>query len=251
MKIFKKTTFVFLCFALVFFFSGLPLTTSQAASDKGVLKEVVFVFRPAPDDFGKPYHGKPVAPCTVTTNDRVNDWGETGWHMPTDGLTYKINYNTVPGNISASAFQGAARASASTWTQADSSQKWTDGGSTSAKSAKYDGVNLVAFGGASGGIAVTRTWYWTGTGEVAESDMIFASNLAWSITNPGADCGGVAGTYDVQNIGTHEFGHQVGLLDLYSSVDKDLTMYGYGFIKELKKSSLGTGDISGARAVAP
>ena len=251
MRFFRKFMIIVACLAVIFLFSGMPLATSQAAS-KGVLKEVVFIHRFAPDDFGKPYHGKPVAPCTATTNDRINDWGETGWTMPTGGLKYKINYNTLPAGISSNAFESAIAAATNTWSQADSAQKWTDDGSTTIKRSSYDGVNLVAFGSASGAIAVTRTWYWTATGEVAESDMILSSSLAWSITNPlSGDCGGVAGTYDVQNIATHEFGHQVGLLDLYNSVDKDLTMYGYGYIKELKKSSLGTGDISGARAVAP
>jgi len=55
----------------------------------------------------------------------------------------------------------------------------------------------------------------------------------------------------VQDIATHEFGHWVGLDDLYLSLDRDLTMYGYGAGGELKKRTLGTGDITGVRAVAP
>jgi hypothetical protein len=55
----------------------------------------------------------------------------------------------------------------------------------------------------------------------------------------------------VQNIATHEFGHWVGLDDLYATTDKDLTMYGYGETKELKKDSLGLGDITGATTVNP
>jgi hypothetical protein len=39
--------------------------------------------------------------------------------------------------------------------------------------------------------------------------------------------------------------------DLYNIADKDLTMYGYGAGGELKKSTLGKGDLSGAVAVAP
>jgi len=55
----------------------------------------------------------------------------------------------------------------------------------------------------------------------------------------------------VQDIATHEFGHWVGLDDLYSDADKDLTMYGFGAGGELKKRTLGTGDADGANAVAP
>jgi hypothetical protein len=255
MKLGQKITISLLTLAVVFLFSN-GLTFYQAeAKDKGELKEVVFIHYKLPDsfDFGRPPKpGKPIASCQVTTNDNLNDWGATGWHMTTEGLTYKINTGTLPSGINADAFQNAMAASTNTWKQADAGLKWSYGGTTNVKRATYDGVNLIAFGSAKGAIAITTTWYWTGTGEVAESDMILSSGLAWSITNPSAgDCGGVPGTYDVQNIATHEFGHQVGLNDLYSSVDKDLTMYGYGTMTELKKDSLGTGDVTGAKAVAP
>lgn len=253
MKLMRKLTLILVSLIFVFFFSGMPFYTAQATVDKGPLKEVDFVFRPAPDNYGQSHNGKPLPACTVTTNDNVNDWGATGWHMPSAGMTYQINYNTLPANLTASAFKSAVRSSFDTWTKADSAQKWIDGGTTAVKRSALDGVNLVAFGKISGGaIAVTRTWYYTGTGEVAESDTIFSASLAWSITNSSAgDCGGSTGTYDVQNIGTHEFGHWIGLNDLYASADKDLTMYGYGFTKELKKDSLGAGDIAGVKTIAP
>lgn len=255
MKLTQKIVISLLTVAVVFFFSSGVSAPSVTAKDKGELKEVVFIHNKLPDglDFGRPPKpGKPVASCLVTTNDNINDWGATGWHMTTDGLTYKINLGTLPSSLNSAAFQNAIVASTSAWKQADAGLKWNYGGTTNIKKATYDGTNLVAFGSARGAIAITTTWYWTGTGEIAESDMILSSGLAWSITNPSAgDCGGVANTYDVQNIATHEFGHQVGLNDLYSSVDKDLTMYGYGTMKELKKDSLGTGDTTGARAVAP
>ncbi len=225
------------------------------AKDKGVLKEVVKIHYKLPFDKNykkPPFPGKPVVACQETTNDNVNYWGEIGWQMPNEGLTYQINYKTVPGNISDADFQQAITNSVNTWKQAATSLEWIDGGSTDVKKSRYDGVNLIAFGSASGAIAVARTWYWTGTGEIAESDIIFSKNLDWSITDPNAgDCAGVDRTYDVQNIATHEFGHQVGLNDLYDKAYQDLTMYGYGTMAELKKDSLGTGDINGAISVAP
>ncbi|MFA6587887.1 MAG: matrixin family metalloprotease [Patescibacteria group bacterium] len=246
MKIWQKSTYSLMIFALLTLISVTPFASQ--AKDKGQLKEVVKIYYRYDDlpDFQK--KGKPVAQCTQSTNENVNDFGLTGWYMPASGLTYKISTSTLPSNISLVDFRNAIANSTSTW-EANSSSQWTYGGTTNIKRSAKDGVNLVAFGSASGGIAVTRTWYWTGTGEVAESDMIFSSSLAWSITSPSAgDCGGAANTYDVQNIATHEFGHQVGLNDLYSSTDRDLTMYGYGTMRELKKDSLGTGDISGAKS---
>ena len=49
---------------------------------------------------------------------------------------------------------------------------------------------------------------------------------------------------DLQNIVTHEFGHN-GLNDLYMPPCTALTMYGYSDFGDIDKRSLGAGDISG------
>lgn len=243
-----------LSLALVASFILWPLPSQPVtAKDKGQLREVVFVHHKLPPelDFAKG-GGRPLAQCTVTTNDESTTWGATGWHMPASGLTYQVSIATLPSNITGASFLAAFGRATATWESQDASINWTDGGTTSVRRSRLDGVNLVSFGNTSGAIAVTRTWYWTGTGEVAESDLTFASNLAWSMSSPTAgDCSGTAKAYDVQNIATHELGHQVGLDDLYASTDKDLTMYGYGTTAELKKDSLGAGDIAGAKTVTP
>lgn len=248
------------CLAVALTFTAIPLYGSEAvAKDKGQIQEVVFIHHKLPFDFdrAKPDNpGKPTKPvpvtCSETADDSVDHWGSTGWSMSGDGLTYKINYGTVPGNVADTDFQNVIAASTSTWSQADSGLRWTDEGATNIKRSALDGTNLIAFGNAMGGIAVTRTWYYVETGEIVESDMIFSKGVVWSIIDASAgDCAGVPGTYDVQNIATHEFGHQVGLIDLYTSTDRDLTMYGYGDMAELKKDSLSTGDIIGAQTLAP
>jgi hypothetical protein len=76
--------------------------------------------------------------------------------------------------------------------------------------------------------------------------------LPWSINDPTlGDCGGDPASYDVQNVATHEFGHWVGLGDIYDPNDSELTMYGYGALGELKKDTLATGDTIGINTVAP
>jgi len=73
--------------------------------------------------------------------------------------------------------------------------------------------------------------------------------LKWAWAPYIGDCSGTAGAYDIQNIMTHENGHWLGLNDLYSATDKDLTMYGYGMTGELKKDTLGLGDILGINTI--
>jgi hypothetical protein len=76
--------------------------------------------------------------------------------------------------------------------------------------------------------------------------MIFDNSKSWS-----AQVTGVAGRYDVQNIGTHEAGHTFGLGDLYDSTDSEETMYGYGSLAETKKRTLEWGDRAGVAALYP
>lgn len=242
----KKIFLSLILVSLVTFFSGLLGITPVSAKDDVKLK--TFVHYPKP-------HGKPIIdPCTVTTNDQVNDYLWAGWKMPASGITYKINYGSKPGNLSTSQVSTAIISSFATWTTADSKQTFNYGGSTLVKAAKYDRINAVLFKGiTSSAIAITYVWYYPSTGQLAEVDTVFNKMYPWSYTayTGSNDCGGVAGTYDLQDIGTHEFGHWVGLDDLYASTDKDLTMYGYGDTRELKKDSLGKGDITGVRAIAP
>ena len=102
-------------------------------------------------------------------------------------------------------------------------------------------------------MVITYSWYNASTKELTEVDTVFNTKYQWSYTayTGSNDCSGASGTYDLKNLATHEFGHWVGLDDLYNQADKDLTMYGYADTQELKKDSLGAGDISGARVILP
>ncbi|WP_340818116.1 matrixin family metalloprotease [Methanolobus sp. WCC4] len=90
-------------------------------------------------------------------------------------------------------------------------------------------------------IAMNTFWFYTSTGEIVESDVQLNSNIEWG-TN------GEKTKMDVQNIATHEFGHN-GLNDLYITKCTELTMYGYSAVGETKKRTLGLGDILGIKAL--
>ncbi|MGG1555627.1 matrixin family metalloprotease [Paenibacillus ferrarius] len=74
------------------------------------------------------------------------------------------------------------------------------------------------------------------------ADIDINGSFAWSNNQ-------TSGTYDVQNVITHEFGHAAGLADLYGTGDTEKTMYGYSSTDETKKRTLDTDDINGIKAL--
>ena len=247
----KKLISYVLCLVLVVTFSltGIQKRVSAKNDRDNEIKLRVFVHEPNP-------HGRAVltSACTQTVDDSVNDYGETGWHMPSLGMNYKINYSSKPSNLSNSQVENVFTNSFATWSSTDANQIFNYTGSTSVSNARLDGTNAVLWKKINrSAIAITYVWYYSSTGESVETDTIFNKSYKWSATayDENSQCGGVAGTYDLENIATHEFGHWIGLDDLYDSQDQDLTMYGYGETTELKKDTLGAGDILGVNAIQP
>lgn len=52
---------------------------------------------------------------------------------------------------------------------------------------------------------------------------------------------------DLGNIATHEFGHGIGLADLYNDSASEQTMYGYADYGETKKETIEDGDRAGLK----
>ncbi len=117
-------------------------------------------------------------------------------------------------------------------------------GTTSLSGPAYDYHNVVSWGSTDGSIATCYYWYYPSTGRLVEFDIVFEDDFTWSST-------GEAGKMDIQNIGTHEFGHTLLLGDLYGGGDAEKTMYGYGATGETKKRTLHQDDIDGIRYIYP
>lgn len=115
-------------------------------------------------------------------------------------------------------------------------------GNTS-RSIKYDGVNVVDFGPLGGGaIAINYTWF-TGT-RILETDLrLNRRDYKWTNIRGGK-------RYQVINVAAHELGHQVGLDDL-GDPHRGLTMFGRISSGEMKKTTLGRGDLRGASRLTP
>jgi len=107
-----------------------------------------------------------------------------------------------------------------------------------------DGRNELCFGDypQTGVIAVTVVWgYFSGPPglrEIFEFDILFDMDYTWG------DCDIDPGKMDLQNIATHEFGHGLGLGDIYTDGCSDVTMYGYSGEGDIDKRSLEQPDIT-------
>jgi len=134
------------------------------------------------------------------------------------------------------------QASMQTWTNVPGADLTFSYAGTTSSSAwgENDGKNIVCFGNIaeSGVLAQNILWYNSSTGQTLDSDVEFNTNFPW-----GTD--GSSNSYDVQNVGTHELGHSVGLADLYGAADSEKTMYGYSATGETKQRTLDQDDING------
>lgn len=161
----------------------------------------------------------------------------------TSNVIYYINPSGGP-----SANLSAIQASMQTWTDVDTSYfAFVYGGTTTNTSyGTNDGVNIVCFGpmGLTGTLAGNTFWYYTSSGQIIDSDIKFNTEYTWATD-------GFPSAYDVQNVGTHEFGHSLSLADLYNAADSEKTMYGYASAGEIKKRTLDQDDIDGITYLYP
>ncbi|PKP59435.1 MAG: hypothetical protein CVT89_01280 [Candidatus Altiarchaeales archaeon HGW-Altiarchaeales-2] len=102
----------------------------------------------------------------------------------------------------------------------------------------YDYKNRVVWADLPEGIiAICHLWYIPPTKTIVEFDVEFNKLYPWSTT-------GESEKMDLQNIATHEFGHN-GLNDLRPPKDWALTMYGWSGYGDTEKQTLGYGDTLG------
>jgi len=191
-------------------------------------------------DFVRPDLAKAQKPtsCYKFLTPKGVRWPET--------VTYVIN-PTNPQELRERFVTDAISTAAETWDAATSGEL-TNNNYTLGYSAVYgvyDGKNAIVFGNypTSGVIAVTSIWYNRITNTIVEFDMMFDTDWTWG------DASSDSSKMDLQNIATHEFGHAVGLGDLYQSACSAVTMYGYSNYGDIEKRSLAQPDITGLRSL--
>jgi len=169
----------------------------------------------------------------------------SGIHWPSPVMEYYIN------QWISSTWVWPLKAGALTWTNAGSNfafvykgriAKWVSWTEDS-----IDNINVIVRGALDpvqypNVLALNHVWYYTGSKEIIDSDIIFNSNYAWTVQ-------GAAWGYDVQNIATHELGHSLQLDDLYWDYQSEKTMYGYAAKGETKKRTLTWDDRAGIKFI--
>lgn len=180
-----------------------------------------------------------INPARPPFDDTEDDYklisGGVRW---TSTIAYEVN--SAGSGLTTAAVRNALDASSETWDAATAFELFAAPTTTNSTSIGLDGTNRVAWGTLSPGvIAVTTLWYTPRSKQMVEFDMVFNTYYEWSAT-------GEAGKMDLQNIATHELGHN-GLSDLYAPKDWALTMFGYSDVGEIYKRTLATGDILGVQ----
>ena len=241
---------------------GVAPSTAAASGGSDIVKTIFIHYRAAPTvDLARGAHAPGVCPDATTCTDYK--WRGNKW--PSTTVSYELNAGGVSGASTAVAAAFAA------WTHAVADHGGTlsvsaSTGTTSCATAGTvrNQVDQICWRDLTSSypnaIAVTFVWSSRSTKQIVEADTVFNSGagFSWSYHDPGScltygSCNtdsGASGTYDIRDIGTHEFGHFLALLsDLYTtSRDSQLTMYGYGSTGETKKDSLAKGDCLGITA---
>jgi hypothetical protein len=176
----------------------------------------------------------------LTTNGQAVKWNG-------NSNTFVVNTSGMPGGA-----VDAIKSAFSTWSGAGANFSINYGGSSSSTAfGKNDGNCLIDYGKLDGyitdsgdTIALCLYWYDTRSGRLLDADIRLNSSLPWATSGDG-------GSYDVQNIATHELGHSLVLLDLYGKGDAERTMYGFADKGETKKRTLDSDDINGVKALYP
>lgn len=112
-----------------------------------------------------------------------------------------------------------------------------------------DGVNAIGWRTMSSSvIGATFVCYDTQTMQIQEIDLAFNSALRWGALGA-ADPRGE--TFDVQAIATHELGHWLSLLDLYTSRSRAMTMHGSAKPGQTFQRTLALGDVVALQTAYP
>ena len=183
-------------------------------------------------------------------NDAYDPIGKHFWQQP-----YKWWVGKTPGNLSADKVVQALRSAYSEWANninwcgyADNAKAQGEYEGRTDRSSTSDGANVVDWGNledvqnCGGAVACTATWY-DDEGNPVESDIRFNTADDWSIDPD-------AGSFDIQSVAAHEFGHvrQFDHVESNKAADNTVVMWPYIAKGDTSLRKLGRGDALGNNA---
>jgi len=213
------------------------------AIDKGQVVEG-YAFVHYTEDFAKARKTKPVVDDNYDKYKFLLPSLRLRWAEP---MTYEVDNagETFDGVEDITTILGA---SVNTWNEVtlDTIFNTPEDQTANVEPGAADGYNIVVWRnlGSGGTIAYNSLWINRYLETIIDSDVVFNSYYEWADCEK-TDC---ATKMDLQNIATHEFGHN-GLGDLYMPPSKALTMHGYDWFGDIGKRTLGDGDKLGIQAL--
>ena len=165
------------------------------------------------------------------------------WKWATRQVPYYVNAANL--DVPPSAALAAVQSAAAAWTnQSNTSFSFYYAGATSGSSAANNGRNEVFFRNASNGTAIATTYSWFSGSTTLDTDIVFWDGAYTFFTGSS----GCSGGFYVEDVGTHEFGHALGLS--HSAV-ADATMVSGQRWCTTEKRSLALDDILGVETLYP
>jgi len=161
--------------------------------------------------------------------------------------TTRVVYYVNPDNVYVPAADAVAaiQRGASAWnTQGNVNVQLVYGGTTTGGSLSLDHVNNVFFRNDSSAYIAETYWWYDGTGHIVDFDTVFHENYKFYTGNTGCNGDG----YYIENTGTHEMGHALGMA--HSSVST-ATMWAYSDTCATWKEDLDPDDIAGVQTLYP
>jgi len=170
------------------------------------------------------------------------------WHEADLPVTFAVNRASIPDYMSPWLTTRSLREAHHVWAETNSKCNEKDAidfsfnfiGYTNAHIG-YDQTNSIDFGPLDHPVAISYVWYTDQ--RIREVDMRLNTKYMW--TNRAG-----AKRYNVKNVAAHEIGHHLGLDDL-NNQHGSLTMYGLIAKGEMRKTTLGRGDVRGAQVLTP
>ncbi len=206
----------------------------------------VFVFPARGNGKGKPPKGEeplPV-PCEDRDKDQADPVPPLGFRLPQVEVEFNIRDVSYP--IDPATTEAAIMDSFAAWENVTGASLFTIYTSGGRPGPAADGNNTVGWVKIVPRSVLAATWIWTENGVVTDVDIFYNLFHKWANLSV---CDEV-GRFDVGNVGTHEVGHVIGLAHLEDEFAM-ATMYPSAPKGEVKKRTLTTGDVVGAKAVLP